>query len=438
MGYTILLYGATGFSGRLIAAEGQRAGMSREGDGRYRMILAGRNGAALEKLACERKMDFRAFRVDDPPAVARGFNGVHVVINAAGPFAVTAFHLARGAVLAGCNYVDINGELDVYKALEDVGRFAEMRHVAMVGSAGHIAAASNLLLRAALQLIPSLDVDQEGPTELGAIRFALSRITSLSRGSMETVCHSLREQVAVIRQGEVDDGHGGTQKGLVVWHEPVGKLEREFTFCDDDAGTRRAHKKPGPRIATAANLVDTLAARLTVVREKFAPHRIESYVEAGRIARLWYQLGALWAPLAANPIARELTRLQSQVLSIEPTPQDLEDESHSLVLEIDDPFRTRIVDWCWHTPNPYQFTAQVVVEIARAVASPQTVPGWRTPSEILRPSREELTARTGYLRGCTLYARTTPSQGSTRERPARQTPSRGRKRAHPARQRAAR
>lgn len=425
MGYTILLYGATGFSGRLIAAEGQRAGMSREGDGTYRMILAGRNGAALEKLACERKMDFRAFRVDDPPAVARGFNGVHVVINAAGPFAVTAFHLARGAILAGCNYVDINGELDVYKALEDVGRYAESRHVAMVGSAGHTAAASNLLLRAALQLIPSLDVGQEGPTELGAIRFALSRITSLSRGSTETVCRSLREQVTVIRQGEVDDGHGGTQKGLVLWHEPVGKLERTFTFCDDDAAAGRgANKKPGPRIATAANLVDTLAARLTVVREQFAPHRIESYVEAGRLARLAYQLGALWAPLAANPIARELARLQADALAVEPTPQDLEDESHSLVLEIEDPFRQRIVDWCWHTPNPYQFTAQVVVEIARAMAPPQAAPGWRTPAEILKPTKEQLTAREGYLRGCTLYARATPSQGRNRAQPARQRAAR--------------
>jgi short subunit dehydrogenase-like uncharacterized protein len=232
MGYTILLYGATGFSGRLIAAEGQRAGMSREGDGRYRMILAGRNGAALEQLACERKMDFRTFRVDDPPAVARGLDGVHVVINAAGPFAVTAFHLAKGAVLAGCQYVDINGELDVYKALEDVGRFAEMRRVAMVGSAGHTAAASNLLLRAALQLIPS--VDPRNPTELGAVRFALSRITSLSRGSTETVPEGAG--LAHPDAGQPDDRHGGTQKGLVLWHEPVGKLERTFTFCNDTPG----------------------------------------------------------------------------------------------------------------------------------------------------------------------------------------------------------
>jgi hypothetical protein len=127
------------------------------------------------------------------------------------------------------------------------------------------------------------------------------------------------------------------------------------------------------------------------------------------------------ASLAANPIAREWARLQADAFAVMmTTPQDLEDEPHSLVLEIDDQFQQRIVDWCWRTPNPYQFTAQVVVEIARAVASPQTLPGWRTPSEILQPTRQQLTAKEGYLRGCTLYERATPSQGRERAQAAGQ------------------
>ena len=52
MSHTILLYGATGYSGRLIAAEGQRAGMaSNDLTGAPRMILAGRDGTELRKLA---------------------------------------------------------------------------------------------------------------------------------------------------------------------------------------------------------------------------------------------------------------------------------------------------------------------------------------------------------------------------------------------------
>jgi short subunit dehydrogenase-like uncharacterized protein len=76
MGYNILLYGATGYTGRLIAAEGERCGMSASspsaaGD---RMILAARDGAALQNLADRYGMDFRVFGLDDnrasstPPA----------------------------------------------------------------------------------------------------------------------------------------------------------------------------------------------------------------------------------------------------------------------------------------------------------------------------------------------------------------------------------
>src|SRR4051812_17765939 len=99
MAYTILLYGATGYSGRLIAAEGQQTGMT-TGPGMpgYRMVLAGRDGAALARLARDREMEYRVFGLEDRVDVTRRLNGVDVVINAAGPFALTAEPLARAAL----------------------------------------------------------------------------------------------------------------------------------------------------------------------------------------------------------------------------------------------------------------------------------------------------------------------------------------------------
>jgi hypothetical protein len=159
------------------------------------------------------------------------------------------------------------------------------------------------------------------------------------------------------------------------------------------------------RIASAANLVDTLTARLTVARRGFRVGRIESYVETGTLTRIAYQVGALLVPLAAMPWARFLARQQIDLLPAGPTKQELEDERQVVLLEIEDPVRTKIIDWCWETPNAYQFTAQVVVGIAKETAKGRCV-GWLTPAAVLHPRKDQLTGDVGALRDCRLTDRT--------------------------------
>jgi short subunit dehydrogenase-like uncharacterized protein len=406
MSHTVLLYGATGFSGRLIAAEAARIGMdnSRDVPG-FRMVLAGRDGREVAKLAGALRMDHRVFGIDDRLDVVNGLTDIDVLINAAGPFALTANHLAKGALAAGCHYVDINGEAEVYMKIDDLGRHAIHRERAMVASAGHTAAASDLLLQVAMQELRAAGAGAGELIELGAVRIAFSRITTLSRGSLETLWRSMREQVRVVRLGEVVDAAGERRKEHVIWHEPVGKIERTFDFFDAEDTSRVTRRGDAPkrrlRVASAANLVDTLTARLTLERNQFSAKRIESYVEGGSIARLAYQLGPLLTPLAAMPWARDLARLQLNALPAGPTPQERQHEPNVIVLEIEDPFQQPVIRWAWRTPNPYDFTARIVLEIARRVAT-STEYGWLTPSEVLQPTKADLCGEPAYLRGCGL------------------------------------
>ena len=412
MSHRVLLYGATGYSGRLIAAEGERHGMTDANRAAgYRMILGGRHGRELSRLGREHGMEHRVFGLEHPREVARQLADVDVVINAAGPFAMTAVRLAKRALDAGSHYVDINGEAEVYMRLDDLGLYAAQRNLAMVCSCGHTAAASDLLLHAALATIGDSSREARGQRrpELGAVRIAASRPVNLSRGSLETVCRSIREQVRVVRMGDVE-GRREHERRTVFWYEPVGKLERSFDFGNYDRKSGPAAvapaKRPDLRIASAANLVDTLTARLTIDRRGFAVHRIESYVEAGTIARLGYQVGAFLAPFTAMRWTRDLVRLQLNLLPEGPTARDREAEGHAVILDIEDPFQERILDWLWHTPNPYDFTTRVVVETAKRVARSE-LSGWLTPSEVLQPSKQELTANDGHLRGCRLDERRT-------------------------------
>jgi short subunit dehydrogenase-like uncharacterized protein len=377
--------------------------MSRRDGCNFQMILAARNGTEVRKVAEENRMDYRVFGLDDPDEVSRRLDDIDVVINAAGPFKFTAECLTKAALKAGCHYVDINGEVDVYMKLDDLGRKATQCGVAIVSAAGDTAGASDILLDAALRrLLSNKRINKMD--ELGAVRIAVSRIMDFSRGSAETAARLLREQVLVIRKGRGRDHRGQLIEKLVKWHEPVGKLEHVFDFSDRDKCKGRH-----PQIASAANLIDTLTARSTLERHGLSANAIESYVETGAVGRIAYQLGGMFASLNILPWVQTLTRAQLSFLPDGPGPQELARQRHVVVLEIEDLYRTRLIDWRLETPNVYKFTAQLAVAVARRVVDGKLT-GWITPATALNLPADALdqkdSDRDAVLRGCTRQERT--------------------------------
>jgi short subunit dehydrogenase-like uncharacterized protein len=151
------------------------------------------------------------------------------------------------------------------------------------------------------------------------------------------------------------------------------------------------------------NLVDTLTARLTVRRSKWRAHTIESYAELGTLGRIAYQSGSWFTPFAAMQWVRDLTHAQVSLLPAGPSEGQRNAERHTVVLEIEDPCEVPRIVWRWHTTNPYDFTARVVVEVARRVAPGSSPCGWLTPSEVLEPTLDDLTSEQRvYFRGCRL------------------------------------
>ena len=79
---TILIYGVTGYTGKLIAKAAADQGA--------RPILAGRNLAKVNAVARPLGLSARAFDLGDPVRIDAAINGVSVVLNVAGPFSATS------------------------------------------------------------------------------------------------------------------------------------------------------------------------------------------------------------------------------------------------------------------------------------------------------------------------------------------------------------
>jgi short subunit dehydrogenase-like uncharacterized protein len=101
-----LIYGANGYTGRLIAEEAARRGL--------RPILAGRNAGAIDPLAKRLRLPVRAFALDNPAAVRAGLKDIGLVLHCAGPFSATCAPMLEGCLDVGAHYLDITGEIDVF------------------------------------------------------------------------------------------------------------------------------------------------------------------------------------------------------------------------------------------------------------------------------------------------------------------------------------
>ncbi|WP_433871926.1 saccharopine dehydrogenase family protein [Saccharopolyspora sp. CA-218241] len=104
-----MIYGASGYTGRLIAELAVRRG--------ERPVLAGRDAGKVAAFATPRGLPYRTFDLGDPDVVAEALRDVDVVAHCAGPFSATSAAMVAGCLRSGTHYVDITGEIDVFESV---------------------------------------------------------------------------------------------------------------------------------------------------------------------------------------------------------------------------------------------------------------------------------------------------------------------------------
>ncbi|MHA6684781.1 saccharopine dehydrogenase family protein [Mesorhizobium sp. A556] len=106
----LLIYGATGYTGRMAAEHASAAGTP--------LVLAGRSEVALAPLAFKLGAEYRVFALDDAVAIDQALADIAVILNCAGPFMRTAEPLMVASIRNGVHYLDTAAELDSYRLAE--------------------------------------------------------------------------------------------------------------------------------------------------------------------------------------------------------------------------------------------------------------------------------------------------------------------------------
>lgn len=243
----IAVYGATGYTGKLIVAELRRRGVED-------VVLSGRRADALRAVAEEHGYDASVVRPaahDDHAALRAALDGCASVIAAAGPFMMFGDGIAAAAAETGTHYVDTTGEQPFMRRVLDVhGPVGERNGAALVSGMGFDYLPGDLLCAVACEGIDEVD-------EL-TIAYAM-RGFGATRGTM-------RSALLMMAGGDVVYVNRAFHE--IGVKQPLGE---RFDF-GPGVGVQRVSRYPSGEIVTVPRYVNVRTIRSRITSATFAPH----------------------------------------------------------------------------------------------------------------------------------------------------------------------
>jgi short subunit dehydrogenase-like uncharacterized protein len=324
----IVVYGASGYTGRLVAEELRRRGAD--------FRIAGRSASKLEQLSARLGgVDFTAASLDQPAALRALLEPCAAVIACAGPFTVHGEPLLAAAAETGTHYLDTTGEQPFIKLVFDrYGAMAAANGAALVSGMGFDYVPGDL--------IASLTAADMGPLDEIVIAYAV-RGFAPTRGTSSSALEMMRGGDLEWRQGRWQPAPRSPDGGSWRFPAPIGE--------------RRMLRYPAGEQVTVPQHVETARVR-TLLSGMMLPPRL-------------MPLLPLTMPAVGLAMRSPLRRLASAVISRMPEGPSEDDRRKSrftIVCEASAGSRKR--RGSVSGPDLYGLTARTIVEGALQAADP--------------------------------------------------------------------
>jgi short subunit dehydrogenase-like uncharacterized protein len=328
----LVIYGSTGYTGRLVVAEAVRRGL--------RPTLAGRSTDLVRAQADALGLHWRAAALDDRQALDAAVAGATVVLHCAGPFAHTWRAVSDACLRARAHYLAITGEIAVFEALAARDAEARSAGIMLLPGAGFDVVPSDCLAAHLARRLPQAERLALGFRALGGT----------SRGTLMTMVNGLGMPGAIRRNGRII---------------PVPPAWRTRRIDFGDGTPRDATTIPWGDVSTAfhstgiPNIEVYVSMRPALRRAAIASRWIGPVLRSGVVRR------ALAARVRRGPEGpNESERLRAESL--------LWGEA---VAPNGDRVESRL-----RAPSGYALTALTAVHIAARVLNGQAPQGFQTPS----------------------------------------------------------
>ena len=327
---TILIYGTTGYTGKLIAKAAVECGV--------RPILAGRNIEKVKAVAEPLGLVGRAFDLGATATLDAALKDVSVVLCVAGPFSATARPMAEACIRNRVHYLDITGEIDVFEAMALRDAEAKRQGVMLLPGVGFDVVPSDCLAAHLKRRLP----------DASDLKLYVSLGDDMSRGTAKTMIEAIAAGTRMRRGGRL------------VSHDRA-----EVGSCDFGEGERATFQVSWGDVATAFH--STGIPNIEVHFE--ATSAVKALVRMPRLVKSFLGFGFMQSFLKARVDRMpegpgEAARRAGRAILVGVARND---RGGSV--------RSRL-----RTEEGYSLTVATALDAARRVAAGEVKPGFQTPS----------------------------------------------------------
>lgn len=170
----VLIYGAYGYTGRLITEEFINQGIS--------PFIAGRNREKLEAFADIHGLEFETIKINEKEKLEAWLDKGNLVIHCAGPFIHTAKLMVEACIKTNTHYLDITGEYQVFDLVQNYSEQAHKKEIMLMPGAGFDVVPSDCLANHLKDQLPAATHLELAFTSKG---------DGLSRGTTKTMIENL-------------------------------------------------------------------------------------------------------------------------------------------------------------------------------------------------------------------------------------------------------
>jgi short subunit dehydrogenase-like uncharacterized protein len=329
-----MIYGANGYTGRLIAKQAQQRGLQ--------PVLAGRSRETIEAIAAETGFESLVFDLNDGPAVNKALHGFSIVLHCAGPFSATSQPMIEACLKNSCHYLDITGEISVFANAQRQSEEARHADIVLMPGVGFDVVPTDCMAASLVKALPAAM----------ALTLAFESGSQMSPGTAKTSIEGLA-------------GGGCVRKdGKLKW-VPLAWKSREIPF------------KHGKRLAVIIPWGDVFTAYIST-----GVPDIEVYMSAPPSAILRMKRLRMVKPLLSMHWVQNMMKRRIERSVAGPEPGERQTSKMHLWGEVSSA-DGRSVSATMTTPNGYDVTVTASLGIVEYLLEHDVEGGFYTPSLLM-------------------------------------------------------
>lgn len=195
----LIIYGAYGYTGKLIVELAVEKG--------WKPTVAGRNHELIKALAEQYDLPYLCFDFDNQQAWDKALSDHSVLLNCAGPFALTIHEILPACLRNKTHYTDITGEIKVFEFIQEHHAEAQKAGVIMMPGVGFDVVPTDCLAKYLYEQLPTAT----------HLELAFDSSSGLSRGTALSLLNRFHLGYATRKGGVIDWGPEATESKVISY-----------------------------------------------------------------------------------------------------------------------------------------------------------------------------------------------------------------------------